>query len=630
MNIGLMFNFLIGFVRSPLILKKTFVSKVFSRIKRKESVWGGKFEPVVLKIEPCFFINKYYSSQYSKDVCAKYMDHCFNFLGTGWTKWNTDNTADKDGYVRIDWCKDIISGYRFTEIKYSSAILDDVYDGTDIKRVWEIGRMNHLPFMSLVAINNDDLFGNILFEIKKQILDISTHSPIGFGAQYYCPMDVGIRCVNILISRDILIAAVPKIIETDEIFQHALDEFVLNQLRYILDNLEYNFADRFGGNHLLCDIASALFICAHYRGRSIDKCYKRLKILFYQSIDKQFLIHGTNFECSSCYHRFTTEMLLVGLISIEIRSSQNEGDRFIEAIKKLDQAKALLELLTGTDGNITQIGDNDSGFILKICPEYRGDVENTLKTDFLIGGINAFIWKNNEEKSVKSQIGFNLVRAYQNKKIAPLVENKKDNIKKALGDDSLMDISKIEALMAGVSYKETTMYSTSELGRLANINKNEEFGIIRLQYEQGEIFIRSAVDYRKMFLGHAHDDIFHFEIVTSNGRRYADCGSIYYTGNPYVRFKYSGAEGHNTVIHHTPLLNRKEMFEAESSCTVFTRINKNIIYIVAKNSYIHIRKFDIKDGYIEVTDASDEKFQINRKGYEYSYGYGNFVEDGML
>lgn len=627
MNVNIILKNLRGFIASPVILKKTFLRKMLSRIIRRDSVWHGNYTESLIFLNQTFLLNGYYCSPYAIDVCKKYMAHYYNFLGTGWTNWNSSQDSDSDGYIKIDWCRDVVTDYKYTDQRYNSHTLKKASAGTDIKRIWELGRLNHLPYMSLVAINNMELFVDVFTEVRKQISDMIGHSPVGVGAQYYCPMDVGIRCVNILLTKDILQSVQEPGKEQADLFWQEANEYILNQLVFILNNLEYNFADRFGGNHLLCDISSALFICAHFSGERIDGIYKQLKLLFYKNIDRQFLENGANFECSSCYHRFTSEMLLLGLLSIQIRGGEID-EKFEKAMLRLNGAKELLKLLTGADGNIIQIGDNDSGFVLKICPDYKGDIENTLGTRSVIGAIASFCGEEESEENIQERLGYSLVQAYISEERTSLtkIKNKKIITPDLLDGELYKEKEKIKFFVENADYRKNTSFSTDVLGEYMSVEENSEFGIIRIKYENGDVFVRSTIDYNRMFLGHAHDDIFHFEIVTSLGRKHPDCGSVSYTGDPAVRYLYAGSEKHNTVIHKEPLLERKDMFAAKSDYHGFTLIIDHAVYMVAKCSYTHVRRININNGFIMIDDASNDPFKMSEGTNEYSYGYGNIIE----
>lgn len=627
MNVNVVIKNLKGFIVSPIILKKTFLNKTFSKIVRRGSVWHGNYTEHPVYLDKSYLVNKYYCTPYAKSIYKKYLEHNYNFLGTGWMNWNVAENLGIDGYKKIDWCRDVVTGYKFTDPKYNSDILNKASSTTDIKRVWEIGRLNHLTYISLIAVNNPELSTGAFNEVREQIRDIMGHSSVGLGAQYYCPMDVGLRCVNILVTKDILMT-VQKFDEEQAVpFWREVDEYIMNQFAYILNNLEYNFADRFGGNHLLCDISSALFICVHYSGSKIDRIYKQLKSLFYYNVDRQFFKNGTNFECSSCYHRFTSEMLLVGLLSIQVRGGVTD-EPYKSAIHKLNGAKELLRLLTGMDGNITQIGDNDSGFVLKICPDYRENMENTLGTGFIIGAISSFCGEEKVGENEQERIGYNLVQAYKNGNILCFLPNQDKKRGAVIPFKNVEDkeAEKIEQFFGNAKYKKNTSYPTAELGKFVSVKENSEFGVIRLQYEKGEVFVRSTVDYSKMFLGHAHDDIFHLEIVTPQGRRFPDCGSVYYTGDPVARYLYAGAGKHNSVIHNFPLLNRIDIFAANSDYYGFTFVKEHDIYMVAKCRYTHVRKIGIKNSFITIDDVSNDPFEIPIRTNEYSWGYGNLIE----
>ena len=77
-------------------------------------------------------------------------------------------------------------------------------------------------------------------------------------------------------------------------------------------------------------------------------------------LDDQFHKDGTNFEGSSHYSAFVTEALLLSKLAIE---TIQPNSHLIETLTELIKSNKNLISLLMVNGELSQIGDNDSGRI---------------------------------------------------------------------------------------------------------------------------------------------------------------------------------------------------------------------------------------------------------------------------
>ncbi len=362
MKISNAFKMLDSFICSNGLLKKTFVSKAVSRVCKRNYCWKGTLPDYECADGAGLVFDDYYKSDYAKSICKNYLEHKYNFLGTGWVSWS-DDTGSSD-YKKILWKADVITDYRFDAPYMGRDLIASLPQGVDIKRIWEMGRVNHLPFMALVGLNNPRERETIYKEIANQIKDLINTDPVGIGALYYCPMDVGIRCINLLTAYDIINNTDGSDKYIDNALKNSFHKYILDQLIFMINNLEYNFVDKSSGNHFLCDVISILWICAHFSGKRIKRIYKHARDVFLSEIRIQFLENGSNYECSSCYHRLASEMVAIGIMAMCMKEGEITPESDI--VRRIAGMIELLKLFKGRDGNIIQIGDNDSGFILKL------------------------------------------------------------------------------------------------------------------------------------------------------------------------------------------------------------------------------------------------------------------------
>jgi len=309
------------------------------------------------------------------------------------------------GYQPIDWQLDFKSGYRWNERTWYRDIRFQHLPGVDIKVPWELSRMHHLPQLAeayALAMQKHEGFAApecCLQEFRNQVLDFIATNPPRYGVNWACAMDVAIRLVNWLVAFDLFRAAGAAF---DQPFVRILIESVYQHGRHIVANLEWSQGIR--GNHYLSDIAGLLFAAAYLpRSPEIDAWLAFAVQELVVEVGAQFHDDGSNFEASTVYHRLSSEIvvyataLILALPSDKQAALQSYDHRrmcgkpelrpapipqypipgqprtspFPEFYwRRLERMAEFTTDLTRPDGRVVQIGDNDSGRLLKLCPAY--------------------------------------------------------------------------------------------------------------------------------------------------------------------------------------------------------------------------------------------------------------------
>lgn len=575
------------------------------------------------------------------EVYKHYKVHEFNLLGTGWLKWQSGNnilgfmgikynstipelksnclikTMTSNEYIPIAWNFDVKTGYEFTSQYFNSDLISRLPDGVDIKVPWEIGRMYHWPQLAIIAINNSHLREEILNEFIYQMTDFMISNPVGTGVQFYCAMEIGIRAINLLIAFDLL----KQLDEYDILnnsFNTQFQKYLYLHGRIIIQNLEYDYINKKSGNHYLSDLCGLLWICLYFPTKEAGVWMKIIENEFQKAISIQFLQTGCNFECSSAYHRLASELSVLGIIaSIKYHESYILSNRMEQQFIGMYH---LLNMFKGMDGNIIQIGDNDSGRVLKAVPEYNGDIENTLTVDFVVSLFNNIFCI---DTVIKDEVAESLVKAlgvfnYYNRGI----RNKKEKLSNY---QMLQPLKVKDNVYHNYRYKEESVIKLHDDSNFSNIMivTDSSFGLIKVVGYNVELYIRTIPEYKLMNLAHAHDDVFHYELCMNGERYFADKGSYVYTSSDHLRTYYSSSSAHNVPIHNETILKRTSMFAAESKAIGHTKIKNNCIIIeVINNDIVHMRKFIIESSRIIILDYSNKRFRLNVTSNEISYGYG--------
>lgn len=376
-------------------------------------------------------------------LAAEALAHRFDLLGSGLVevgpppegaRTSPPNRAESarlralvsPGYRPIDWHVDFKSGHRWAADGWHADLAYGSTPGADIKVPWELSRMQHLPALAWAygaARAHEPGFSapeEYVREFRDQILDFLAACPPGFGADWACTMDVGIRIANWLFAWDLFLAQGAAF---DPAFTAAFARGTYEHARHIIRNLEWGPGLR--GNHYLADIAGLCVAACHlppapesdaWLGFALRELIGETRI--------QFLPDGANFEASTCYHRLSAEMLayataaVLALPPTRLASAHaapaahrrhhpgffayRELPGYPWAgpgaqpfppwyLERLERAAEFTLDITRPDGRVPQIGDNDSGRFLKLYPPLpAGAGEDFLDHRHLVGAIDGF------------------------------------------------------------------------------------------------------------------------------------------------------------------------------------------------------------------------------------------------
>lgn len=294
----------------------------------------------------------------------------------------------------IDWHVDPTSEFRWNPCARTAAIAIGSHPGVEVKWPWEVGRLQHLPAIAIAAAG-PDLVAAAAKVIQRHTADFIRCNPPGFGVQWLCPMDVGIRIANVLTAVDLARASGADFSPT---FLHLVSASARDHARYIVRHLEWG--ESLCSNHYLANIAGLLYVGAYlpddpessewlaFAGREMA-----------QQIRAQFHPEGSNFEASTCYHRLSSEMAIHSA-ALMLWIARNQPERAArwwsgrvrcfhpspaapptarvawhsglshpfddELRSRLWGMGRFTETLCRSDGTIPQIGDNDSGRFMRL------------------------------------------------------------------------------------------------------------------------------------------------------------------------------------------------------------------------------------------------------------------------
>lgn len=448
-------------------------------------------------------------------------------------------------YKPIDWQLDINSGYRWDAKVWYKHIKYGNQAGAEVKVPWELGRFQHLIIILYAIIiykkeDNTDNVRNFAVELRNQILDFIGANPPNFGVQWKTTMDVSIRLVTLLIVLDLIKNLKLKY---DDLFYINVEKSIYHHVDYIINNLEYSEGQR--GNHYFFNISALIYSGAYLKSNKFSNSILYFGIQeFITEIDYQFYKDGGNFEDSLCYHYFVSEMIfnciyiiqslpvdkINGLVELQKdrkllinkkkrKSNFKFNNQVLLSRKTISKINSIAKFcfeIVKPDGDVEQIGDNDSGKFIKLNPmEF-----------FKIFALN--------QSSVLSVYG---------------IISKDDSIY-IKNDDEIYTLEVLKSILFKTKDLPTYIQPV-ELNKTTNqvklINKPET-GLYLYKSEDYYSIIKCGKIGQKGKGGHSHNDRLAITLNFKNLDFIVDSGTYSYTSYPDLRNIYRSTNYHNTLV----------------------------------------------------------------------------------
>tara|TARA_R110000787_G_scaffold137458_23_gene250825 strand:- start:84374 stop:86275 length:1902 start_codon:yes stop_codon:yes gene_type:complete len=356
-------------------------------IDRRQATWLATYSadktPLISILDPLEAGQISAAFSLPDDVIENWRSHRFDILGSGWVAALSDgqissgpNQAVSEqiaallpaAYKPVDWHRDLTSGHCWRPDQWHRDVPIPVGQGVDIKSPWELARCHHLPAMALAAAAGGD--ADLASEIRAQILDFIAANPPKFGVNWRCTMDVAIRAANWVVADSILRSA--SLPGCSDDLTDILSASLLDHGRFIIGNLEW-YPDR-TGNHYLANISGLAFIAAALDPKVNAEAAGWLKLAtreLEREVDVQFLRDGGHFEGSVAYHRLCLEMAVWGTGACRGAGSQFTAVHY----ERLAAATEFLRATIKPSGDFVQVGDNDSGRFLNLCPDFDDELQ---------------------------------------------------------------------------------------------------------------------------------------------------------------------------------------------------------------------------------------------------------------
>ena len=252
-------------------------------------------------------------------------------------------------HQKFDWNRDPRSGYLWPLDHHRDLKLMR-NDGSDIRLVWELNRLGHfLTLGHAYKLTKDERFTTAFVD---QLRSWYEQNPYGRGPNWQCAMEVALRAINLIAAREMFR-------ESPQLDTQFLLTLFQQHGNYIRRNLEFSYIAT--SNHYLSDVAGLLWLGVMVPELRASKRWRDfgLKELL-REMDKQVLPDGADFESSTGYHRFVTELFLYSFLLCR-ENGISLGQQYDNKLR------AMLLYIRGylrPDGFAPLIGDTDGGQFL--------------------------------------------------------------------------------------------------------------------------------------------------------------------------------------------------------------------------------------------------------------------------
>lgn len=314
---------------------------------------------IYFKIKKLFYKNSLYTfDSYHKLVdlfdIEKHLKLIAKYIDQSGTKNQLLKIADDFIYGNINiYDKNVnINDYTLDQFNLNRS-KNQIYN-KDIRFQWEVYRSNFLYNVSLAyLITKNEDYANA---ISDYIANWRSYSPITTKTVRYNGMESSIKLINL--------SFVHFFLKThkkyEENIKPNLTESIISHANYTLINYDITIYGLESNHALSCGIGLlyASYLVPNY---SNARKWRKLGLRsIKRALRNQFSSDGVNFESSTNYHRFITEMLLF-ILAILYKHGE-KTDFKIE--NRIIQISNCLNRLTHLNGMISRFGDSDGGKFL--------------------------------------------------------------------------------------------------------------------------------------------------------------------------------------------------------------------------------------------------------------------------
>ena len=264
---------------------------------------------------------------------------CFPSLGYGTAELGT----------RPKWNRDFVTGKEWPEVRCEvpDCIRDD---GSDVKVPYELSRLQFLPILGKAHVLTSDLSYR---RAAKNLLSHWIHSnPAPVGVNWTIPMEAALRSMSICFLLNLL----SPFERDEETWLAAVTHSLAQHLLYIEANLEFSYL--LSSNHYLSDVVGLYSLSVFLDGKGMPARRREYRRRIEVELARQVYEDGGDYEASTGYHVFVTQLFTTALLLMRAESSASPSPAFVERLASMFR---FLKSIASPSGGLPHVGDCDDG-----------------------------------------------------------------------------------------------------------------------------------------------------------------------------------------------------------------------------------------------------------------------------
>ena len=229
---------------------------------------------------------------------------------------------------------DYYSGHEWPLLPFNR-IYDPNDSGFDLNVPFELSRLQFIPaLMQASMLTHSSKYHE---KMTGLIDDWIAENPYCFGVNWWSPMEVGLRAVNLVLAFAYIINTCP---EKDAgpylklLWKHAL---YIYKYDVILNRVKNR------NNHFLGSMLGLLTVSMCFKGKQATRLFDYAFNALMQEIPRQFMDDGGNFESATGYHQFSLEAVLVAILFLRQYNNDGGSEDFVEKLFGKDIQERLIK-----------------------------------------------------------------------------------------------------------------------------------------------------------------------------------------------------------------------------------------------------------------------------------------------
>ncbi len=391
------------------------------------------------------------------------------------------------------WRVDFVSGLSWDLLPGKNLILVR-HDGSDIKAVWELSRLQFLPVLGKAhRLTGEERYRSAA---QRLTIDWLAQNPVGKGPNWTTPMEAALRAMSILFLLNLLSPLRPE----ENTWLERVTLGLWQHLLYIESHLEFSHISR--SNHYLSNIVGLYCLSAFLGGAGMELRRENYRSRVQDEILRQVYDDGADYEASLGYHVLVTQLFSSALLVMRAEGVASEP--WFTA--RLERMYEFLDALSDGTGRLPHVGDCDDGRVELLAEDLEEiSLPPTRRNSLAISGLLGI-----------GRALFN--QAWQGRQ-----------------DDSLW---------YGFANSETI----SPAPRKAGITVFPKCGIAVARAPNAQLLFFAMPNGIQGKGSHTHNDKLSFVLRIQGSEIFADSGTGCYTRNLTVRNLLRSTAAHNTVI----------------------------------------------------------------------------------